>query len=394
MKIPADAQAGEYSGTITVSATGKEAISVPLALTVFDWSLPSSSEQLTACMDIVQSPDSVAMAYNVPMWSEAHLKLLDKSFSLLAPLAVKTLYIPCIRRTHFGNEHAMVRWIRNDAGELEPDFSVAEKYLDLAMKHLGRIPGVIFYCWEPPESMGHAGTGATDIHDRIPLITLFDPASGRELPRQGPGFGTPESKAFWKRLTDGAMAMLRKRGLENSMYIGLIGDHRPTKLAMDDIGNGLARPRWALHSHIYAEKWQGHEIGFITALWGVSYSPADPSSGYCFGWSNPLWVNYYPREMSLTSTLTEHRIKLENYLGARRAYTPFVAKGMGVRGLGRLGADFWNVLRDERGRPRGSLAGRYPESYWGQLNLNYGIPYLLGRGREGPVATIRSEAFR
>ena len=39
-------------------------------------------------------------------------------------------------------------------------------------------------------------------------------------------------------------------------------------------------------------------------------------------------------------------------------------------------------------------AGRYPESYWGQLNLNYCIPYVLGRGKQGPVATARSEAFR
>jgi len=98
--------------------------------------------------------------------------------------------------------------------------------------------------------------------------------------------------------------------------------------------------------------------------------------------------------MSLRSTLVEHHVKLESWLGARRSYTPFIAKGMGPRGLGRLGADFWVVLRDRRGRLRSSLAGRYPESYWGQLNLNYGIPYLLGKGKNGPLATVRSEAFR
>ncbi|MCX7591659.1 MAG: hypothetical protein N2255_08535, partial [Kiritimatiellae bacterium] len=75
-------------------------------------------------------------------------------------------------------------------------------------------------------------------------------------------------------------------------------------------------------------------------------------------------------------------------------YTPFHCKGRGTRGLGRLGADFWEVLRDERGRIRGSLAGRYPEAAWGQLNLNYGVPYLLGRGKNGPVPTVRSESFR
>jgi len=67
---------------------------------------------------------------------------------------------------------------------------------------------------------------------------------------------------------------------------------------------------------------------------------------------------------------------------------------VGPRGLGRIGADFWPVLKDDRGRVRGSLAGRYPEAAWGQLNLNFCIPYILGKGKNGALATVRSEAFR
>ena len=52
------------------------------------------------------------------------------------------------------------------------------------------------------------------------------------------------------------------------------------------------------------------------------------------------------------------------------------------------------MVKDRRGRLIGTLAGRYPEAAWGQLNLNFCIPYVLGKGREGPVATVRSEAFR
>ena len=33
---------------------------------------------------------------------------------------------------------------------------ILERYLDTAMKHMGRIPGVILLCWEPPYSQGHA----------------------------------------------------------------------------------------------------------------------------------------------------------------------------------------------------------------------------------------------
>ena len=52
------------------------------------------------------------------------------------------------------------------------------------------------------------------------------------------------------------------------------------------------------------------------------------------------------------------------------------------------------VLKDKRGRRRATLAARYPETYWGQLCLNYGVPYILGVGKTGAVATVRSEAFR
>jgi hypothetical protein len=95
--------------------------------------------------------------------------------------------------------------------------------------------------------------------------------------------------------------------------------------------------------------------------------------------------------------LVEHRVKLENWMGARPLASPpppFIVTGAGPRGLGRIGVDFWPVLKDVQGRPRMSLAGRYPEAAWGQLNLNFCIPFILGKGKEGPLATVRSEALR
>ena len=47
-----------------------------------------------------------------------------------------------------------------------------------------------------------------------------------------------------------------------------------------------------------------------------------------------------------------------------------------------------------QGSRTSTLAGRYPESYWGQLNLNFCISYLLGRGPRGALPTVRSEALR
>ncbi|MDD4890896.1 MAG: DUF6067 family protein, partial [Phycisphaerae bacterium] len=391
--VPADAKGGDYTGTVSITSDNNKdkPIALPIKLRVIDWKLPAVADY-GASYDIIQSPESVAMAYDLDLWSDKHMKQLDRTFALLAPLGVKTLYVTAIRRTHFGNEQALVRWVRGEDGELSPEFSLMEKYIDVAAKHLGKVPCLILYCWEPPESQGHAGVR---VWDKPVLITKFDPATGKQTPGTGPAWGTPESKVFWKKLTDGIKPVLAKHGLEDSLLFGLIGDSRPTKQAMDDITNGMdGKDRWAIHSHLYCDNWQGHPLGMVNALWGIGCSPADPSAGYSFGWSNPLRLNYYPREMKIQSTLVEHRVKLENWMGARASYTPFIAKGMGPRGLGRLGGDFWTVVRDDRGRPRSSLAARYPEAAWGQLDLNYCVPYLLGRGEKGAVPTSRSEAFR
>ena len=395
VRVPADARPGDYTGTVTAAAEGVQPVPVPLVLRVIDWKAPNTQD-FTVSVDAIQSPESVAMAYDVPLWSAEHLKLLDKTFALLAQIATKTVYVTCVRRTHLGNEHAMVRWSRNDEGELTPDFSIVEKYLDVAIGRLGKIPGVILYAWEPPESQGHAGGtgGAARTYDRPILITVVDPATGKLSERQGPAWGTPEAKEFWKKLTDGIAPVLRKRGIENSMLFGLLGDTRPTQQAMDDLCTGVPKARWAVHSHLYCDNWKGYPMGLAIALWGIGVTPVDPSEGYSFGWSNPLWLCYYPREMNLRSTLVEHRVKLEKWMGAKMPYTPFLSKGRGPRGLGRIGADFWEVLKDVRGRPSETLAGRYPETAWGQLNLNFCIPHVLGKGKTGPLATVRSEAFR
>lgn len=395
LHIPKDAKPGQYAGTVTVSADGCPAVPVPLKVKVIDWTLGDPTT-FTPDIDIIESPESVALAYDVEEWSDQHMALLDKTFATLRPLAVKTLYISAIRRTHFGNENAMIRWYRDDKDELVPDFGIVEKYLDVATKHLGKVPGVVVLCWEPISSMGHAGGtgGAGRTNDKPIQYTLWDRETNKLSKRTGPAWGSPEARVFWKKLTDGLVPVLRKRGLEKSLLFGLIGDSRPTKVAMDDVCNGVKDAQWAVHSHHYCPEWQGYKVGMGIALWGIHLNIIDPSKGHGYGWQNEMWLSYYPREFSLNSSLIELRYKLEMWLGA---FSQFEMQKYGesrtARGLGRIGGDFWPVVKGAGGR-MDTIAGRYPESYWGQLNLNYCIPYLIGKGKDGPVPTVRSEAMR
>jgi hypothetical protein len=72
------------------------------------------------------------------------------------------------------------------------------------------------------------------------------------------------------------------------------------------------------------------------------------------------------------------------------------ASTSGIRGYGRVGADFWNVLQ-VRNKTYGeglSIIARYPQSDWGQLYLGNSTPYVLAPGPHGPLATARFEMLR
>jgi hypothetical protein len=384
--VPGDAKAGEYRGAITVEADGAEPQQVPLVVDVKDWTLPPKRDYHTM-MDYIQSPESLAMAYKVPLWSDEHFKLLDRTFSLLADIGCKTVFITAIRRTHFGNEHAMLRWSFDEELNLTPDFTIVEKYLDVARKHMGDIPAVIFCCWEPAESAGHADLSGKRIADKKILITAVDPETGEVSPQTGPSWGTREAKAFWAKANKGMLAVLKERGLEKSLLYGLIGDARPSKQAMDDITTGVKNAEWAVHSHFRCEKWQGYKVRLGSALWGIRVHRPDPSQALGFGWADDWWLTVCARALSQGSSPLMCRTIAEMWMGGWEPQSPRLFLG-GVSGVSRVGADFWRVAG---GR---TLAGRYPESCWGQLNLNNFMTAVLSKGRKGAIPTVRSEQFR
>jgi hypothetical protein len=391
--VPAEAAPGEYQGKLSISAEGVAVREVPVSLRVSKWTLPPT-QAYTTLMDYIQSPESTALAYDVPMWSDAHLAQLDRTFQWLAELGCKTLYITAVRRTHFGNEQAMVRWTVNDEGDLTPDLSIVEKYLDVAGKRLGKIPGVVLCCWEPSESEGHADYNGSRVMDKKILITVVDPATRALSAQQGPAWGSADAREFWGKFNQAMAAVLKKRGLEQNWMFGLIGDARPTKEAMDAVMTGTTNAAWAVCSHFRCEKWQEHPIALASAVWGIGCNPVDPSQGYCFGWSNPWSLTLYGRNVvNQAEQPVVHRVLPEGWMGARTALSNRIQVGVGARGIGHIGADFWSVQKGARGGT-GTLAGRYPESGWGQLNLNYTTHAILGRGRNGAVPTVRSEQYR
>lgn len=237
--VPKDAVPGQYSGFLNI-ASGAASAKVDVKLKVVDWVLPETRD-FASHMGLFQSPDTVALKYKVPMWSEEHWRLMEKSFALMGQWGNKEVYITCIDKTHLGNEHSMVRYLKQEGGSYRPDFSIAERYLDLALKYFGKPPVIGLYVWEYASGYGwHAHPGPEDdpkwniAQKEAAAFTVLDPKTGELSEGKVPFWGTPESVAFWRPLVEGMRDILRKRGLEKSLMLGVAGDARPSKTAEAD----------------------------------------------------------------------------------------------------------------------------------------------------------------
>ena len=432
VRVPRDAEPGTYAGTLSVSADETKPVIVPVELRVFDWALPDP-QSFTTHLGVIQSPDSAAIQYGVPMWSDKHFELIGKSFELLGQVGNKVVYLPLVRRTHFGNEQTMVRWIRQRDGSFTHDFSVVERYLDIAVRHQGQMPVVCLYLWDlfsnpgfgkrrvPAQKLGTGGqsTGTTDGQH----FTALDPKTGKLTAFAGPAWGTPEARTFWKPVIDGLRAVLRKRGLEKSMMFGLAGDAMPAKAVIEDCRAIAPDVLWACHSHLFRERvgqtrsYPGQPVGYMATVGGaigVFWDPAGTRPFY--GWMNRSRLvtfarDSYGRGPSLTqySPPAIYRLVAEGALHSGRLYTEkwgvrkdIVGLGgrrdfrrfPGLRGLGRIGGDFWPVLK--AGRLSRSVAGRYPVTAWGTVRLGSGgtTTHLLAAGKDGPVPSVRFEMLR
>jgi hypothetical protein len=189
--------------------------------------------------------------------------------------------------------------------------------------------------------------------------------------------------------------MLKRRGLENSLMVGVAGDSRPNKDAVEDLKAVAPQAKWVIQSHMGGDQLFGQPIGYLCDVWASPVAP-DPAVKRVYGWQNPAAPrSTFPREGSSTvgairtwSPLAQYRVALEGMSAA------------GIHGFGRVGADFWDVIDPKdpiRNKYTGgilNILGRYPESNWAQLYLGNSTPYVLAPGPDGAVPTVRFEMIR
>jgi hypothetical protein len=386
VRVPKETRPGEYKGKVVVQVEGAAAVEVPVELSVADWTLPDPKDFQTE-VGLVESPESVALQYGVEPWSEKHWQLLDQVFALLGQVGADDVFILLQRQLHFGNEQSMVRWIKREGGGYACDFSIVERYLDLAIKHLGKPPVVCLVAWDKSDGLRYFGAANTDPVKHGVLFTAVDPKTGKLEQSEGPKYGTPAAREFWKPVFDGLRKVLNARGLEQSMMLGVMGDIVPTPEAFADLSAVAPGVRWVMHRHPEPRGpicgYPAEDILGAYAYVYVGNDPPDPAVQRLYGWQSDFRRAVFARDIWDHTNPGYYRVMLEKFLTK------------GFRGFARMGADYWDVVQGNRSQFGGrSICNRYPENDWMQTSITVSAKRLLAPGKDGPLSTVRFEMLQ
>jgi len=403
VKVPKNSRPGTYKGTVTVTTADGSPVKVPVDLTVLRWTMPDPQDFRT-WVELIQSPDTLAVEYDVPLWSEQHFSLIARSFKLVSDTGTRSLYIPAIAHTNLGNEQSMIRWIKKADGKYDWDFSVMDRYLDTAQKYLGTPKLVVLQVWEvymnTKDSTGRRFGLVLEKNQEntggAPLVTFIDAANNTENGTI-PKLNDPASKLIWKELLTKVRGRLKKRGLEKTLQLGMFTDSIPNKEDTKfflDIAPDLA---WVQQGHNAFSHLHGiAKVGYTATWWsgrfaddlvnrrsgavGKRSSRGQPTvMTSLFGWNRPRLDAYYPRMRNEHFPVSYWRFLCETAIS-----------GDFFRGIGRVGADHWPAIKNNRGRRVGWVSERHPEvlGYLHKLRSHVLEPHAAG-----PVAMNRLVAL-
>ena len=154
--IPEDTEPGMYEGVIELHTDQNEPVQFRLSLQVHDHVIPDPLD-FVFDLDIWFNPFSIADFYGVELWSDEHWEWLRIYFTDLASRGQKIITTTFVEQPwkiswlHGGYRsqtespyESMVKWELQPNGEWSFDYSVFDRYVELALEH-GKGPGITAY---------------------------------------------------------------------------------------------------------------------------------------------------------------------------------------------------------------------------------------------------------
>jgi hypothetical protein len=365
---------------------------------VVDWTLPGHADQ-QGFMEFQQSPESLALYYKVPLWSDRHWELIDRTFRFLGRVGNKVLHVPLICKTGFGHEHSMVRWKPKSGGGYEHDFGILERYLDTAVRHQGKPWVIDFIVYDVrfgrKDHVDHENPYKLAANEarrtgggwfKTAEVTTIDPGTGDAAPMACPSYMDEKALvAFWKPLVVELDKRLETKGLADAAQLGHCNDLFPPPSVIKAWETLWPGKRWTAHSHSRG----GGYIGFGSAIraYRRPYLRSQVTGKkirlpMLFGWMQP-------REKLIRAHFARHLRDDKNFLAFHRIRQE-LAVAAGAHGRSALGADYFPCLKDKKGRTK-ILFGRYPETNWTWVGHEGSY---LAPGPDGAISTTTFELIR
>ena len=374
VSVPADAPAGTYRGTLTV-ATSPVPTAVPVELTVVNWTLPDPAAWVTAA-NLLQSPESVAAHYKVPLWSEEHFRRLDKSLALMGYAGNNCLSIGALAEDIFGADPAVVFV---DSGQAwRPDLRFARRYLSLYAAHAPPPRALSLQVWNYSVS----GTGARRDSrggkwqaEKIKVLQLRD---GKLAPAEMPGYGRPGTEETWREVLTALRAEIDKLGWRKTeIMLGTSGDDWPVDEIVAFFKKISPAARWRVATH-----------GGSVSRWGAGDEDRRQANGMVVGWANMVRRHIWrrgPGDAVLTVIKRDGaRESLMDYYSLPPLCRQAQYEGFCFRPL-----DYWTYTTPER-KSRCALS-----SYVSFGNITpHGPRAIVLPGPDGPTATPHLEMLR
>jgi len=374
VRVPNDAAPGKYQGKLTVSAEGFGPTEIPVGLSVAGWTVPNPQNFRTQ-VTVYQSPPSLALYYKVPEWSEEHWKHVEKSLELLGRVGNDMIVIPILERTQFGNDEGMIYWVKKPDGSYSYDFTVFDRYIKLARKHLGTPSYVALQVWHT------GGSWTSPKADQEAKVTTLEADGKTHGHMQVPVYATEEAKKFWAALVVPLKEHLAKEGMDKSMCWGILSDGQapPEVFKMfNEVAPGIGWSR-GCHTQYFGNRPYAFPLGAGAVevirefCYGMSLKDPDKQMPRIYD-DKGLGVAY------LRSDFDKQPLILFRLTAERALYH-------GLRGFGRCCLDSWSI-KDERGKYY-NLYNRWPNSSCMQREPT--VVGLAYPGADGPRASIRYE---
>ena len=409
VRVPKNAPAGIYEGKLSVGAQGAGGVTVPVEMSVADWTLPDLKEYVTLLM-VYQSPETLAAYYKVKPWSEEHWKLTERSLKLMGEGGNVGFQFQVLSKGCMGNEDSWIIWDKKPDGSYDYDFAIADRYLKTAMKYHdpARVKIVVLNIWGLEAGKVYADNAEKyggDTKSGSVRVTVRDPATGKKEDLSLPPYGSVECEKLLKPVVLAAKKRLEAFGIADKLMWGKGSDDYPLPEHVAMLERIVPGTPWFRESHWdsqsfrygpKSDKSKTVPVGSSSIVWGGGIPP--PAQKRFYGWQ------YNPKH--LVFNFNRPGVSCLCLLGFPPPWSYHMwgesTIACGRNGNGNVGGDFWPIVSAlgkalpaggsaEAFNGGGTFCGLYPSSNMGRNGVGNNTVDLFGPGPDGPVSTIRFE---